>query len=401
VVLLTNILPPYRLAFYNALAQRVNLTVIVDALSTPDRLWTVDPHQCQFQLIVAGGAALRVVRKGAGDHREDRYIHVGHQVFKHLRRLRPDIIVSGELGLRTVQALIYRKLWRTPVVCYWEGTPHTEASASMMRTLWRKALLGGIDAVWVNGVESAAYLQRLGVPRDSMTSAMTGVDTEFFWQQNRFERLQSARRRADLGLKGLVFGYSGSLSSRKGIASYLEACHRLLLAQPHAEFSLLFVGEGAERGLIEQWRVDHPSVTVQITGFVQLEELPGLYSCVDWFVMPTLEDCWALTTVEILACGLPQILSPYNGATADLKCFEGAGIVADPFYPDSLHDALAQALVQGPRRVPEESAQLVRSTYSSVAQAARATASLQKLAIRFGSTRSGAGRAIPVRDRYE
>src|SRR5262249_24507154 len=152
----------------------------------------------RFALRVEGGATARVVRKGASDHREARFVHLANRTLRTLRQLRPEVIVTGELGLRTAQAILYARWTRTPIVCYWEGTGHTEARLSTVRRLWRRWLLRHLDAAWVNGIESADYLVGLGVARAAITSSMTGVDTEFFWKAAHLAWPERAARRGQL-----------------------------------------------------------------------------------------------------------------------------------------------------------------------------------------------------------
>jgi glycosyltransferase involved in cell wall biosynthesis len=375
VALLTNILPPYRISFLNELAGLVDLTVIVNALTTPDRSWKVDTSTLRFDLKVEGGASTRIKRAGAGDHREARYVHFATHTIPMLREARPQLIVSAELGLRTAQARLYARWRRIPVICFWEGTAHTEANTSAARRRWRAMLLRGIDAAWTNGVESRAYLAGIGVPEQIISSEMTGVDTHYFQSEARRLCQERERRRSELGLRGVVLAYSGSLSSRKGIAHYLQALTRMT-ETCSGSFSLLFVGDGDQRPLIERWATVHPEVDVRITGFQQLDRLPGYYVCADWFVLPTLEDCWALATVEPIACGIPQVFSRYNGASADLIRYSGTGVLVDPIDTRQFSAVLQQVVEAGSCPVAPDVVSRVVDIYSPGQQARRAAQSI-------------------------
>jgi hypothetical protein len=371
VTLLTNILPPYRISFLNELAGLVDLTVIVNALTTPDRSWQLDISTLRFKLKVEGGQSRKIRRSGAGGHMEARYVHFATGTIPLLREARPQVIVSGELGLRTAQASAYAHWHQIPVICFWEGTTHTESNISGTRRLWRKMLLRGIHGAWTNGVESRAYLTSLGVPAGIILTEMTGVDTHYFLTETRRLDPERERRRAELGLHGLVLAYSGSLSSRKGIAQYLRALSAAA-ETGRVPISLLFIGDGDQRALIEQWAAVHPRIAVRITGFQQLERLPEYYLCADWFVLPTLEDCWALATVEPIACGIPQIFSKYNGASADLIRYSGTGMLADPLDRQQFGHVLQQVIESGPRPIAPEIVSRVVETYSPAHQARRA-----------------------------
>ncbi len=375
VALLTNILPPYRISFLNELAAMVDLTVIVNALTTPDRSWEVDATSLCFELKVEGGASRQYQRSGAAGHTERRTMHFATGTIPLLRAAHPQVIVSAELGLRTAQARAYASPRKIPVICFWEGTAHTESNASAARRLWRRSLLRGIDGAWTNGVESRAYLTSLGVSERVISTEMTGVDTGYFRAETGRLYAGRERRRSELGLHGVVLAYSGALSSRKGTSQYLQALSAVA-DSCSTPFSLLFVGDGDQRSLIEEWAAAHPGTGVRISGFQQLASLPAYYVCADWFVLPTLEDCWALATVEPIACGVPQIFSRYNGASADLIRYPGAGVMADPLDQHQFSDVLRQVIESGPRPIAPDIVSRVVDLYSPAQQARRAADSI-------------------------
>src|SRR5262245_63562233 len=101
VSVLTNILPPYRIGFYNELARLCDLHVVLDSLSTPDRQWQIDPASIRFQYVVSGNRHKAIERRGAGYGGERRYFSLSGRTLPELNRIRPDVVVSLELGPRT------------------------------------------------------------------------------------------------------------------------------------------------------------------------------------------------------------------------------------------------------------------------------------------------------------
>ena len=51
-VIVSNMLAPYRVSFYNAIASRINAQVVLDTLSEFNRKWEVIPEDLQFGIIV-------------------------------------------------------------------------------------------------------------------------------------------------------------------------------------------------------------------------------------------------------------------------------------------------------------------------------------------------------------
>jgi glycosyltransferase involved in cell wall biosynthesis len=264
-------------------------------------------------------------------------------------------------------------------VCFWEGTPHTESRIPFYKRWLRHGLAARADAFWVNGRESADYAQSLGVPADCAHPGMTGVDTTFFLDESARWRARRDSERHRLGLRGMVFVCSGSLSARKGILAYLAAARLMFERDPDAQASFLFIGDGELRKDVEAFALDHPRVPVVITGFVQLSDLPRLYVCGDCFVLPTLEDCWPLATLEPLVCGLPQIFSRYNGAAADLAEWPRAGVRVDPLDARQFAQQLLATAHSPPVPPDARICADVASFYGPTAQAQRAFASCQRV----------------------
>lgn len=379
VCILTNILPPYRTGFYRALAKLCELTVVVDSVSSPDRQWHIDMGSLGFELVIAGNRNHEVIRKGQHYAVERRYLSLGEHIVPLLRQIKPDVVVSVELGARTLMASWYAGRCGIPLVCYWEGTPHTEAQISRLRRTLRPWLARRANAFWVNGRESARYAANLGVAPSRVHEGMTGVDTRYFQTQSAYWLTRRHEERASLGLSGLVFGFSGTLSPRKGVSHYLAAIEQVVDSNPDVDISLLFIGDGELRPEVEAWSRKHRDLPVVVTGFQQLPELPRFYSCADWMVLPTLDDCGPMATLEAAACGLPQVLSPYGGASVDLLAWPGMGMLADPLDHSAFSKALLAALDRGPTRIDESVTAAVAEFYGPTAQAERAYRSLKGL----------------------
>src|SRR5262245_48580883 len=75
VSVLTNILPPYRIGFYNELAGLCDLHVVLDAMSTPDRQWEIDRSSVRFRCTVSDNWHKAVERRGAGYASERRFFN--------------------------------------------------------------------------------------------------------------------------------------------------------------------------------------------------------------------------------------------------------------------------------------------------------------------------------------
>src|SRR4051794_2500614 len=110
VSILTNIPTPCRLPVFRELASRVDLQVIFDARTEPNRPWT-GGDDLGFRHVYANGAAVPYRRDGDGTGvGAKRYMQLRHNILVHLREFRPEIVISGEMGVRTLQAELYCRL---------------------------------------------------------------------------------------------------------------------------------------------------------------------------------------------------------------------------------------------------------------------------------------------------
>ena len=375
LALLTNIPAPYRLGFFQELSARCDLKVFFDSKSEPHRQWDV-PDDLGFpHTYMAGFSVPHMRRRPEGGPNELRYWQVRWGIVPQLVRFRPDAVVSIEFGPRSMQAAAYSAAFGVPLILWSEGTLHSEGWQSKLRQAIRRFLVKRARWFWTNGVDSSRLLETYGANPRTFQEGMIGVSTGRLAEDVRRELPRREAIRAELKARRLVFLFSGQLVPRKGVAEFLAAL--LPLSTRAAEFSVLFLGDGHQKPLIEQWAADHPDFHLVTLGFRQPEHVPSIYAAADVFVMPTLDDNWSLVALEAAVAGLPQVFSPYNGATRDLVGRSACGAVADPLDPGSFSAVLEQFLDNTPLRVCDHITSSLIDYYSPQACAARAVESVR------------------------
>ena len=112
-------------------------------------------------------------------------------------------------------------------------------------------------------------------------------------------------------------------------------------------------------------------------------------------MLPTLEDCWPLATLEPLVCGLPQIFSQFNGAAADLSRWPNSGSTVNPLDSEAFAQRLL-ATMHSPTPPPgARTCADVADFYAPSAQAQRALASCRSRAQRRATRASGSPMNTP------
>lgn len=115
--------------------------------------------------------------------------------------------------------------------------------------------------------------------------------------------------------------FVGNLVPNKGVATVLEAFIRL--AGEHPELTLELAGS-AEADVADELRARAERAglgdRVRVLGFVEHEDLPGLYRSADVFAAPSrYEGGLGLVYLEAMACGLPVIATAAGGAAEAIE----------------------------------------------------------------------------------
>jgi len=87
-----------------------------------------------------------------------KYFHFEYGLLWDLFRYKPDIIISNQVGLRTLMAYFYSKLFSIPLITWICVSPHTEKYNSSLREKFRRWLIAKSKFIWTNLTEANDYL---------------------------------------------------------------------------------------------------------------------------------------------------------------------------------------------------------------------------------------------------
>src|SRR3974390_3087004 len=181
LALLINIIAPYRLPIYSALADQFDFLLLHGGKEANRDTWSdFDDALPNAKVVRAWGWQVRLARKINGRLFDERFIHITPGLAWHLLRFRPDVVISNELGFRSMVALVYGTVFRKPVWICWEGTVHSERGIGLLKKVVRKLFAFWADH-WVSlGQTSTEYLLRLGVKRERIFQSHNAVKEERF-----------------------------------------------------------------------------------------------------------------------------------------------------------------------------------------------------------------------------
>jgi glycosyltransferase involved in cell wall biosynthesis len=312
LVVLSEIIAPYRIPVFNALARQegIDLHVIFLAESDPElRDWLVYKNELSFSYQV-----LPSWRRRFSGHN----ILLNRGLKKAFQRAAPDVILCGGYNyVASWQAMRWARRNRVPFILWVESTNQDLRSGHRLIEFLKRKFMQSCSAFVVPGKSSRQYVLSYGISKDDIFTAPNAVDTEFFAERAAAVRQDDATRRQALGLPGRFFLFVGRLVPEKGVFDLLEAYGKLT-PEVRAAIGLVLVGDGvAHAELVRRASLIEPG-SIQCAGFIQREQLASYYALAEVFVFPSHTDTWGLVVNEAMACGLPVISSDAAGCTEDL-----------------------------------------------------------------------------------
>jgi glycosyltransferase involved in cell wall biosynthesis len=308
IALLTNIVSPYRVPIYREISKHYDLRVFTSG-QEDNRDWG---HVDLSNLSVKQSWGFSIHRKiidRSGNVTNLRFVHINFGYIIDLVFMRPDAVISLEMGFRSLVSLAYCTAFRKPLWIWWGGTPHSERSIDGVRALIRRWIFARSSNRWISyGNEATLYLESIGVPSRHIVQIQNSVSSRTFTPIGDEASLDCPHPR-------ILF--VGQLIGRKGLPNLLRSLSMMPLDQ--CCFSIVVVGTGPERESYERLCAELGlSSHVVWVGSVSAEDMPAIYRACDLLVFPTLEDVWGQAVNESLLCGTPVLSSVYAGATSEL-----------------------------------------------------------------------------------
>lgn len=337
LAIITEIIAPYRIPVFNALARDPDVAPHVIFLSETDsslREWRVRTDEIGFSYEV-----LPSFRRRVGKYN----LLLNHGITAALSRAAPDVLLCGGYSyVASWQAAAWARRRDIPVLLWVESTGKDRRRNFAAVERLKKRFIKTADGFVVPGRSSADYLRTFGVPEDMIFHAPNAVDNEFF--TSRAKRASNLTHRDRLPAR--FFLYVGRLVREKGVFD-LMAAYRKLPRVVREEFGLVLAGGGTCRPELEEVARGFDCGNVVFTGFLEKEELALLYGRATALVFPTHTDAWGLVVNEALACGLPVIATSVAGCVADLVEDGWNGWVVPAGNPEALAGAM-QSLALDP-----------------------------------------------------
>ena len=324
VVILTEIMSPYRVPVFNILSEdpNIELDVLFFAEAESRREWRISKKNINFNHKVIKGIII-------GRSLHDDPISFNYLAIIELIKGRYDtIIVGGYHHPTNWFAFIYACITRKRLVLYSETTLENIRSKNLVKEQLKRLFVKHSTAFFVPGTPQRRYLVSLGAKQHNIKIAPNAVDTELFKKATQVFKGSKEEAKKKLGIRGDVLLYVGSMIDAKGVQDLIRAFSSINKNRPNT--NLVLVGEGPDRKKYESICRDKGIKGVKFTGFKDQEDLPNYYASADIFVFPTYTDAWGLVINEAMLSGLPIVCSARAGAAEDLVKQDENGFIYNP-----------------------------------------------------------------------
>lgn len=312
MVILVDVVSPYRVPVFQALANLVDLHVVTLAEHDRHRDWAATP-QTGFDPV-----QLPLIPGSQRFSYGPRPIHLSIGVRRRLRTIDPEMTVVGGWNQPAFwAALVSPREWSAAL--WVESTARDVRRGSLLVEHAKRLAVRLADAYVVPGEASEAYLRDLGATGPIVT-APNAVDSSYFGKIAAGS-VAGMQLRQKLRVKYLLT-FVGRPEYAKGIDLALAITTRL-----GPDVGLVVLGEASERARWEDEARTHGIASrVRFEGFVGADRVAAVLGGADLMLLPSRSDPWGLVVNEAMAAACPVVTSPYPGVVEDVVA-AGAGKV--------------------------------------------------------------------------
>lgn len=234
------------------------------------------------------------------------------KVYKELRRLRPDIVHTRNLGALDMSWVARLAGCQQRIHSEHGWTADDPKGHSRKYRALRKICDPAVGRYLAVSRDIAHWLvDTIGIAADKVETLHNGVDLSRFAPSPTLvdEEIETSNPRTEV-----VFGTLGRQDAIKGLDVFLTALRALIGERPEwvERLRVIMAGDGPERARYMSLRDEYDlHQVVEFPGAV--DDVPGLLRQFDFFVQPSLNEGISNTVLEAMASGLPIIATDVGG----------------------------------------------------------------------------------------
>lgn len=317
VVLLTNILTPFRIFYYDMLyeeynRQNIDFSVLVMVPNEPGRTWQYDDFKRKYTTLLKGS-----LKKISGID----WI-VNTDIEQRIVEKNPDVVVcAGSYMNPSVWKAIKLKKKQNYKVLFWSESHLNEKRNYNSAKLWlrnqfRKKVLNGFDGFWYAGKMSKAFIDRYVKTPKKFIFVPNMIEEKVYFEATNYtnEMRQAVREKYQLNTGRKIMFMPVRLAKEKGVLEFLELLNQ---SANKKMVTLAISGQGCLKELIEKKSAEY-GIDVRLLGFQNQKSMVELYAVADIFTLPSLSDPNPLTVIEACWAKKPLLVSEHVGNNPEI-----------------------------------------------------------------------------------
>ena len=319
ITILTNILNPFRIYFYDKLYSELNAVgdefeVLVMADKVPGRKWEYKNFEREYTTLLDGK-----VYEVSGIH-----VITNPGVEKILRESKSDVVIcAGSYMLFSVWSAIRLKKKLGYKVLLWSESNLLEKRdysgwKIALRENIRKRIFKKFDGFWYAGRMAKEFIEKYAQPDTKYILVPKLVEEEAYFAANKrsTEEKLKVRDTYNVPEDKILAVCPARLSKVKGIPQFLELFSNV---NDHVRDNVVIIipGYGELEDVIKQ-QAKRSGVDVRLVGFKPQNEMIDLYSAADLMLLPSLSDPNPLSCIEAAWAGKALVVSEHVGNHPEL-----------------------------------------------------------------------------------
>ena len=358
VVIIHNIISPYRIPLFEGLAKHslIDLHVYFCSKTHNVRQWDIiDSSEYNHEIL--SGATLQFLGIT---------YHFNPSVISKLLHGKYDVVIIGGCADFTMQAAFFTsKLLKIPVILWSEGIERAQSFLGKVINPLTKHIVKNVDAMIVPGTMSCDFHVKMGAIPDKIFIAPNIVDNKIFIEKSLKIKSDKEKFKQNFNIANeKIILFIGQLIGRKGVEYLIDAYK--ILKDEYDGICLVIIGDGDLKNQLEESCANKQIKDVHFTGWVSEEEKIAYYSIADLFVLPTQKDVWGLVINEAMCCGLPVISTNAAGCAVDMIIPGENGLIVDVDDADQLYSAMKEIILNDElaRKMGERSSEIIENEFT-------------------------------------